>query len=232
MNTRMQLLCAWSGPAFAVLLGLGWVLLAGYLPPHSPAASAEEIASIYSANSLNIRAGMMLGMFATGFYAPWSVLMYVLMRRIEADHAPVLSLTQLVSGALGITVFLLPAMVWTVAAFRPDTNPEIILVLNDFAWLFLTVVVAPFVFQYLTFGLAVLQDPKAQPLIPRWLGYFTVWAAVIFIPACLIPFFKSGPFAWTGFIAFWLPAGTFFVSLFIMSVYFVRAVRNAGYERQ
>lgn len=143
MNTRMQLLCAWSGPAFVLLLGLGWVGLAGYLPPHSPSASAQEIAAIYFRDSLNIRVGMMIGMFATGFYVPWSTLIYVLMRRIEGTDQPVLSLTQLISGALGTTVFLVPAMIWTVAAFRVDNDPEIIRILNDFGWIFLTVVVPP-----------------------------------------------------------------------------------------
>tara|TARA_R110000787_G_scaffold12074_22_gene39300 strand:+ start:456 stop:1154 length:699 start_codon:yes stop_codon:yes gene_type:complete len=232
MNIRTQILCAWCGPAFAVLFGLGFFLTAGFLPPHPPAASAQDIANIYADGDLQIRAGMMLGMYATGFYGPWTAIMYVLMRRIEGNKAPVLSLSQLISGTLGVTVFLLPCMIWTVAAFRSESSPEIIQMLNDFAWLFLTVVVAPFIFQYLAFGMAVLQDDKPQPLIPRWLGYFTIWAAIIFIPAGMIPFFKTGVFAWTGIIAFWLPAGTFFVSLFIMAHYFVRAIRNQAYEQQ
>lgn len=229
MNTRTQLLCAWSGPVFAVLFGLGWFVVASFLPPHLPAAGAEDIATIYAQDLNRIRIGMVLSMYASGFYGPWVALIYVLMRRIEGRAAPVLSMTQLISGTMGILVFLLPPMLWIAAAFRPERDAALVLALNDTAWLYLTMVVSPFIFQYLALGLAVLADERAQPLLPRWLGYFAIWAAVIFIPAGMIAFFKSGPFAWNGFIGFWLPACTFFASIFVFTVYFARAVRNTQY---
>ena len=231
MNIRSQLICAWCGPAFAVLFAGGGFLIGGFLPPHSPSALAPEIASIYADSLGRIRLGMVLAMYATGFYGAWVAAIFVLMRRIEGTQAPVLSIVQLVSGTTGITVFLLPPLFWLTAAFRTENTPELILALNDYGWIYLTFVVAPFIFQYLALGLVVLQDNAPQPLLPRWMGYLAIWSAIIFIPAGTIPFFKAGPFAWNGFIAFWLPAGTFFATIFVMTFQFVRAIRNTAYQR-
>lgn len=229
MNIQSQLLCAWCGPAFAILFGVGGFLIGGFLPPHLPAAAASDIATLYADNLGRIRLGMVIAMYATGFYGAWVASIYVLMRRIEGDQAPVLSMTQVISGATGISVFLLPPLFWLTASFRTAPDQGLVQALNDFGWIYLTFVVAPFIFQYLALGLVVLQDRAPQPLLPRWLGYLAIWAAVIFIPAGTIPFFKSGPFAWNGFIAFWLPACTFFATIFIMTFQFVRAIRNTEY---
>jgi len=46
VDRRYHRLCAWAGPTFAVLFGLGFWVFAGYLPPHQPAADAEHIAAV------------------------------------------------------------------------------------------------------------------------------------------------------------------------------------------
>ena len=40
-------------------------------------------------------------------------------------------------------------------------------------------------------------------MLPRWLGWFNLWAQIIYLPGILIPYFKSGPLAWNGLLAFW-----------------------------
>lgn len=229
MNTKSQMACVWSGLIFGGLFCIGWGLIAHFLPPHSANASAQDIAQIYIDNTVPIRVGMMICMLATGFYAPWVVILYVVLKRIEGDKTPVMAMTQVVSGAVGYIVFCLPAMIWVTASFRPERDPQLLLLLNDLGWLILTVVISPFIMQCLAIGIGVLGDKQSQPLIPRWVGYFNVWAAVIFAPAALIPFFKMGPFAWTGFIGFWLPAGTFFATIIALTFYCKKAVYNREY---
>jgi hypothetical protein len=41
---------------------------------------------------------------------------------------------------------------------------------------------------------------------------------VLLFPAVLIPFFKTGPFAWQGALEFWLAAGVFFGWIVVMTV--------------
>jgi hypothetical protein len=50
--------------------------------------------------------------------------------------------------------------------------------------------------------------------------------ALVFVPAALIPFFKTGPFAWNGVLSFWLPVGLFVVWLFVMWSVLTKAIRS------
>ena len=45
-------------------------------------------------------------------------------------------------------------------------------------------------------------------------------------PASLLGFFKSGPFAYNGLLAFWLVAIDFFLWMLVMSAVAFRAVSN------
>jgi hypothetical protein len=48
----------------------------------------------------------------------------------------------------------------------------------------------------------------------------------VFVPAALIPFFKTGPFAWNGVLSFWLPVGLFVVWLFVMVLAVTQSIRS------
>ncbi|WP_269621116.1 hypothetical protein [Zhongshania sp. BJYM1] len=229
MNSKFTLICAWSGLAFGAVFILGWFLIAGFLPPHLPSSTANEIAEIYINNAAQIRAGMMFCMMSTGLYAPWVAVLYLVLKRIEGDEAPIMAVTQVVSGTVGLIVFCLPPMIWAAASYRVGRDPELILLLNDMAWLILGTIVSPFIMQNLAIGIAILRDKASSPLMPRWLGFFNIWAAVIYVPAVLIPFFKSGPFAWNGVIALWIPASTFFCTVILLSIYCRKALLNKTY---
>lgn len=53
-------------------------------------------------------------------------------------------------------------------------------------------------------GWVILQD-RENRYFPRWLGYYNLWAALIFTPGTFNMFFHHGPLAWNGFIVFWIP---------------------------
>jgi hypothetical protein len=46
---------------------------------------------------------------------------------------------------------------------------------------------------------------------PRWFCFVSIWVAVLVLPGGLAVFFKSGPFAWNGLFAFWIPVCVFTV---------------------
>jgi hypothetical protein len=46
MNARVQRICVWSGAAGIALL-FGGLLVAGWVPPPSPHATAREVAHMY-----------------------------------------------------------------------------------------------------------------------------------------------------------------------------------------
>jgi hypothetical protein len=208
-----------------VLVTVGWWLLARFVPPPSPNASAVEIANLFSQNTNGIRIGMILLIAAAGLFAPFIAVISAQIARIEGSP-PVLAYTQLLGGAMSIAIILFPAMFWTTAAFRPERNPELILLLNDAAWLIVAMTFSPGVIQNLAIGFAILGDRGKPPVFPRWLAYLNFWVAFLLLPAGLITFFKAGPFAWNGLLAFWMPLVVFAIWFNVMFVMMLKAIKQ------
>ena len=229
MNTnahaKTQTLCAWSGFVGANLF-FGGLLIMGFIPPLLPSSNAADIAAIYQANTNGIRLGAILIMMAGGFVAPMFAAIAVQMKRIEGSEAPVLTYTQIITGAGGLFLFIVPAMVFTAAAFRPERTPEITQTINDLAWI---ITVMPFILgfmQNLSIGFCIIGDKRTQPIMPRWVGFLNIWIAILFVPGCLITFFKLGPFAWNGLIGFWLPALAFGPWFLVMPYFVSKAAKK------
>ncbi len=226
MNTRIQLLCAWSGLAFALIFMLGFALLAQFVPPPSPNAVAAEVAARYREATAGIRFGALLMMISAGFIGPFVAVICIQIRRMEGTP-PILAHTQLACGTIGIAFFILPALAWTAAAFRPDRDAQLVLLLNDLGWLTFLMPFGTFVVQNIAIGLAILGDRGSPTLFPRWVAFFTLWVAVLLIPGGLLTFFKTGPFAWDGLFAFWVPLVVFF-AWYLVVVWFLRRAILAG----
>lgn len=58
---------------------------------------------------------------------------------------------------------------------------------------------------------------------------YSLWVAVL-LPASMILFFKSGPFAWTGVIGFWIPAVVFGTWYLVMTPLLLRAIKQEADE--
>ena len=57
---------------------------------------------------------------------------------------------------------------------------EAIQTLNDMGWLPFTGIIYAIFVQNLVIGVAVLSDRRAQPVYPRWYGYFCLWTALLY----------------------------------------------------
>lgn len=223
MNATSQRTCAWAGPTCALTWLLGFWVFAGFVPPPSPQADALEIARRFQEDADSIRFGMILLMIGGALYAPWSAVISVQLKRIEGRYSP-MAYTQLALGAVFVLVFIVPVMIWQTAAFRPDGDPEIIQRLNDLAWITFLAPVATIFVQGLAITMAILQDRSAPPVFPRWVGYFNLWCMIVFLPGGVIPYFKSGPFAWNGLFAWWIPLAVFTAWMLTLSWLLLRAI--------
>ena len=209
MNTRSELLCAWSGAVFLLVFFAGFVPLANFLPPPSPSASAVEIASMYQQHAVQIRLGLVLMVFSWALIIPFAAGISIQINRMH-DGPSVLSYTQLACASSNVVLVIIPELLWTTAAFRPEQNPELIRMLNDMGWITFLWPVGTFVVQVVAVGLATLSDKNDRPIFPRWFGFFCLWIAVLFLPGVMLTFFKTGPFAWDGLLVFWLAVVAFF----------------------
>lgn len=221
--------CAWCGPLATVVWLVGFGALAGFIPPPSPADSAAEVQAMYQQDTDLIRAGLAVTMMGAALLGPFVAVISLQMMRIEGRRAP-LAAVQFGLGVLVVLLFVVPCMLMEAAAFRPDRDPEVIQGLHDAGWLPFVGAFMPTFFQLLAIAACILQD-SAGKVFPRWLGYFNLWVALLLLPAGLIYFFKTGPFAWNGLMAFWLVLVVFCGWFIIMFLALRRAIRDEAARR-
>lgn len=225
LSKKNQLRCIWSAAIGMAFIGIGFFPLAHFLPPHSPAASAQEIADIYQQNTFGIRLGMIAMQIGSAMIFPLLGVISIQMKRIDGATL-VLAYTQMLAGIINFFFFLLPPLIWTVAAFRPERSPEITQLMNDFAWIAFVMTVAPAAAQNISIGVATLQDSRPASVFPRWLAFFNFLLSILYIADLLVTFFKNGPFAYNGAISFYLPLVCFSSWLIVMMVCSHKAVRQ------
>jgi len=206
-SRRIQKACIWAGPLMGALFVVGFVV-AGFFPPPSPNQTAAEVAAMIDQNRTAIRIGIVVCLASCPLLMPFLASFTIQMKRIEGIR-PIMAYTQLALGALATIEFVIPYVFMLVSTYRADQDPDVTSALYDIGWFFFLGVISTFVLQLVLFGVAVLIDPRPQPIFPRWLGYVNLWLAMAFAPASFLVFFKTGPLAWNGVLVWWVPVFAF-----------------------
>jgi len=223
MNRTVHKFCAWSGVLLLIIMAVGFVLMAGYIPTRSPSQSATETAQFIIGNRTTIRWGMIVTMFSAALLQPFYTEIALQMRRIEGRY-PALALIQFGLGTLLVLEFIYLIFFWQTATYRVERSPELIQLLNDMAWIPFVGLSSTVVLGVAVFGIAILLDRRSKPVFPRWLGYFNLWCALMFTPGTFNVFFHSGVLAWNGILAWYLPVAVFATWLVVVSIYLSKAV--------
>jgi len=215
VTTRTQLVFTWCAPIGVVVILVGFWAIAGYLPPPPASSTADQIAAFYRDRAGLIRLGLVLTFAGC---AAWGPLVAVITHRMLEIRPRNITLVcgQLAAGIAAWGFLLVPLIVLAVAAFRPQRSAETTQKLHDLGWMLLIMPFVPFTVQNTCLGWAILQDIGSPPALPRWVGYFNLWVALSFIPGGVIALFKTGPLAYDGVFAFWIPFTVFFVWLLVM----------------
>lgn len=221
MSNRTIRICGWSCLAFLTLFACGWVGISNFIPPMAPTAPAAEVARFYADNAMRIQLGFVVTMFSVAFTVPFVAGMTGLLRKIDGPES-VYALCFLIIGSAATALFYILVTVWATAAFRPERAPEITQALNDFGWLMMVWLVSVLLPLFVPPGLVALRDRSPNPLLPRWYGYFCLSDVVITLAGALSNFFKTGPFAYDGVIAFWVAVGFFFIWYVVTAVLMAR----------
>jgi hypothetical protein len=226
IDTRIQQLLIWTGPVMLVLFALGFMYLAKYLPPPSPQLSPEDLVARLQANLTGFRIGMVITMFAFAMMVTWAMGIAARVHATEG-HLPLLTYVQLGSVAIGSLIGQGACWIFEATAYRlDDTDPHIIRALHDLGWFTFLAPWPSFTIWCFAQALAIFRDDRPEPGLPRWTGYLAVWTGLLFIPACLIFFFKTGPMAWNGAIAFYIPVFIFFIWVVGLTVPALQSVRR------
>jgi hypothetical protein len=217
-------ICAWGGIAFSVMFFLGFMVIARFIPPLSPGDTAAEIAAIYRDHTQSIRTGVLFGFVSTMCLMAFGASIAGQTRRIRGISQTIANL-QVASIAVAVVMVVMPMPGWWTAAFRPELwSDQTILLLNDYSWIIFVIGFVGFVAFFAATGFAILSDESDVPLYPRWAGYLSIFLGTVQMSAAPLVYFKDGPFAWNGLIAFWMPVVEFFSWFIVFTVLTLRAI--------
>lgn len=225
MNTAVHRFCAWSGVMYIVTFLVALVFIADMIPPTPPSWTQAQVVDFYHSHSLSIRVATALIIFAVPLGFSWTALMAIWSSRAEGKF-PVMAWAQLVCGVWSFGGAYIGAVDWSVAAFRPERAGDVLYMLSDHGWYWMIMPGSCAVMQCVFIGIGMLSDRRAEPIFPRWVGFFNIWVGVLQIPGVMMAFFHTGPFAWNGLFAFWIPVTVFSLWIYVDTWAVLRAIKR------
>ena len=228
MDIRAQRVCIWGGP-ISLLMAVAGLYVAGFLPPPSPAASAEQIAAIYREHSLAIRIGGILFMASAAPFFMFIAVLSAQMKRIEGDR-PTFTYLQLAAGATSLAPIIVAPLAWCAAAFRPEHSPDTLQALNDLGFLTMVMTTPAAMAQVFAVGMVVLSDKSARPVFPRWVAPASFVCVIALLSGMSCVLARTGPFAWDGKVASGLENLGFVPWTVFMVVVLLRAIKRQAAE--
>ena len=218
-----QWICWWSIPVFYNLFGLIFVYFTKVMPPPSPGFTQDEIVAFIQGNATKLQIGFVMLALTLGLASLSSGLIMVQMRRMSCARVFAYAYMAVLSVA-ALPGCLFCGFMLVLAAFRPDRDPHILVLLYDMALLSFVGSLGCFVIQYLVFAIAILLDQRG--IFPKWLAYMSIWGLVTELVAAPAWIFRGGPYAWNGAISFWLGTIIFVVWEFCLVVLLYKAIKN------
>jgi hypothetical protein len=229
MTLNAQSVSLWIALFFGAILLVAFVLFPGFFPPMSPNMTAQQVAAFYADHTARIRASMVIFNFCGVMLVPFFMVIVYQMKRM-ATPTQVLAYCYLSAAATGATLFAIADLFWLVAAFRPERDPQLIMLLNDLAWITFTAPVGMIVAGNLCLALAIYLDDQPKPIMPRWVGHFSILVALAIAPSAWAAVVRSGPLAWNGAISFWVRISAYAAFIAVMFFVLRAAIIREGSE--
>lgn len=227
---RIQLFCVACGTLFTLFTVIGWLALAQGLFPVPASLTPEATAAHFVEHSLGMRTGCMLYIFGTGLFCLWIAQLGVMLGDIEGK-GPVLSIANVTAGN-GVAAFvMMSCCLWISAAYRAEASPDVVVALNDAAWHGFLLTWPALSVQMITCGIITGMDERAQPLVPRWVQRMSIIFGIGIAMASGPAWMKSGPFAWNGVLAYYVPMIMWGLWFEIHSWYMLMALLRQRRER-
>lgn len=213
-----QTISLWITPVSGVVFLAAFLIFPGFRPPMSPNMPADQVAAFFRDHTTSIRLSMIIFDLCGIMLVPFFMLIVVQMKRM-ATPSYVFAYSYLSGVATGATLFAIADLFWLIAAFRPERSADLVVLLNDMAWIVFTAPVGMLIAQNICLALAIYMDARPVPIFPKWVGHFNLICAAAMTPAAGAAVFRTGPLAWNGFVSFWLKISMF--SLFVIVMFFM-----------
>lgn len=230
IDKQVLKLCIWSGPLGLIMMLIGVFPLAHlFPPPFNPNEPTEAVVRFYMDHRLGILFGSMSMIWASALMLPFMIAVFSQLRRIERGF-PLISSVFLACAMVVCFEILLPAWTFSTTAFRTDRPADVLLAFSDLSMLMFIWPNPQTVMMLGAVGYAILRDPSPKPLFPRWLGFVNIAAGLLFVGSTFANVAYSGPFAWKGIMAFWMPAIDFGNWFGLMVFALLGAIKRDDYE--
>jgi hypothetical protein len=228
-STAAQSISLWISAVFGVFLLMAFLLFPGFFPPMPATWSATRVAQFYADHTDRIRASMIIFNVCAIMLIPFFTVIVHQLKRMATD-TQVLAYCYLSAVVSGATLLAIADLFWLIAAFRPNRDPNITQMLNDFAWIVFTAPVGMIVGQCLCIAIAVWLDKHETPIFPKWVAPFCVVISALMVPAAAAAAVQTGPLAWNGFVSFWLRIASYGTFLVVMFFVLRRAIAREQLE--
>src|SRR5258706_1006802 len=172
--------CAAMGPVFLAVFIVCWGVLGYNIPPLSAELTGEQMATHFRTHANEVRAGMAGSMTFAVLYMVWGLSITKGMETLETNGNKILSQLQLWGAGLTVVPILVSSSFWLARAYRPQAlDPSILPMADDIAWLLIDLAYAVTSVQMFALGVLFLSDKRANPLIPKWVSWYSIWVGLM-----------------------------------------------------
>lgn len=230
ISERSQIALIWCGLILGGAYGVALGVLLHMIPPPAATQTAEQIKAWYLGRDNEVKLGATLASWSSAFMVPfWAVVTIQIFR--QEKGRPIWTAVSLMAGAMMSIFLVLPPLFFGAAAFTPSRAPEVTAIMHELGVLSLVTTDQYFVFAFLAVAVMCFLPRRApHSPFPRWFGYFTIWFTFMAEAGALAFNMRTGPFAWNGLLAFWIPFGVFAVWLAICAVFLLRSLKRQAQD--
>jgi hypothetical protein len=222
----------WCNLIFVALTAVGWLGIAHFWAPARADLGLDATKVWFTeTHQSGVLIGCSLFYIAAGVLTPGSIAFGIMLAKIEGRW-PLWSLTTAVCGVFISLIVFFNACAWMVSAYRKDSGADVIQAFSDWAWFAFLLGWIYLTIEMVATGVVELMDQRPEPMIPRWLTWLTLAGAATIFFAAGPAFFKSGPFAYHGLLAFYLPVAIWGTYLTLTTCYMLKELKRTPDQPQ
>ena len=226
-SLKIGLWCNWI---FVALTAIGWLGIAHFWAPARADLGLDATKVWFTeTHQWGTIIGCSLFYIAAGILTPGSIAMGMMLAKVEGRW-PLWSITMAMCGVFISLIVFFNACAWIVSAYRDDSDASVIQAFSDWAWFAFLLGWIYLAIEMFATAVVELMDHRPEPMVPRWLTWLTIAGGATLIFAAGPAFFKSGPFAYHGLLAFYLPVVIWGAYITLTTWYMLRELKSARDE--
>lgn len=224
IDYKLWKVAACAGLTFMTIFVALWAIMSGNLPPFGADQSPDQVKAWFVDNGTRISVGTSICLTITSLYMVWSCAISQVMRRIEGPGG-LFSNLEMMGGVITVAPITVGMGCFLTCALQaPVLEAPVVHTIYWMGWMIFDLAYMVTSFQIAAISIVFLRDRREVPLMPPFVSWWGVVTIVSFFPVSLVPFAKTGPFAFHGSFNFWIAFFAWFIWCPLVSYYVFKAV--------